>query len=231
MVRVGVLMVAICALAGPLSADEAEGRKHFDAAVAAYDRGTQEYALADFERAKADFKVAVDEYKLSYRHAPHAATLFALGQAYRALGDHEHALHAYNEYLKQAPNGKYATDAQRLMPDLEQQLAQSRATQAKPPHDVPATPEPERSPIGTAKLPVDAGNETPGRSSPTQTTIVLTPQPKAAPRTPIHKRAWFWGVVGGAAAAVALGVGLGVGLTQSSTNWPSQNTTLGAFRW
>ena len=46
----------------------------------------------------------------------------------------------------------------------------------------------------------------------------LTPAPLvAAPaRRPIYKRAWFWGVIGGAVAVAALGVGLGVGLSSSS---------------
>jgi tetratricopeptide (TPR) repeat protein len=45
--------------------------------------------------------------------------------------------------------------------------------------------------------------------APVDNQLVAAPPPR--PR-PLVKRAWFWGVVGGAAAAVGLGLGLGLGL-------------------
>jgi hypothetical protein len=59
---------------------------------------------------------------------------------------------------------------------------------------------------------------------------LLVPPESTAPRKPVYKRAWFWGVIGGAAAAAALAVGLGVGLGGGHVDGYSVRVGLGGTR-
>jgi tetratricopeptide (TPR) repeat protein len=73
------------------------------------------------------------------------------------------------------------------------------------------------------KLEAAHATTAPSPDSATPALSLTTPQP------PIHKRRWFWPVVGGAAVVVvALAVGLGVGLSASPHD-PSP--TIGTVRW
>jgi tetratricopeptide (TPR) repeat protein len=69
---------------------EREARAHYTVAK-------RQYTLGAFDRAIAGFKRA---YELS----PAAGLLFNIAQAYRAKGDHRHALHFYEAYLREDPD-------------------------------------------------------------------------------------------------------------------------------
>src|SRR5262249_22794565 len=78
-------------------------KQRFDAGVEAYRRGGRAEALADYETAQQEYRRAVEEYKTSYAADPQPSTMYALGQVYLALRELELALHAYRQYLVEAP--------------------------------------------------------------------------------------------------------------------------------
>ena len=85
---------AMAAVARAARAEDLESaRTHYDA-------GARAYELADYHR-------AIEEYKASYEASPKTSTLYALGQAYRAVGELELALHSFEQYLARR-YGRYA---------------------------------------------------------------------------------------------------------------------------
>jgi len=81
-----VLVLAASASAGPMSAD---ARAHFDRGRALYDAGQYAEAIAELTAGR-----AID---------PNADFEYALGQAYRKLGDCEHAVAHYRAFLASQP--------------------------------------------------------------------------------------------------------------------------------
>jgi tetratricopeptide (TPR) repeat protein len=148
--------------------------------------GATAYKLGDYHRAAA-------EYKQSYEAAPKASTLYALGQTYRALGELDTALHFYQQYLAEAPEGRYRAVAAAEAHKLEQTIQQSRSAQTAPPHDVPSG-ETEKIEPPSASLP------RPSVQSNSTATIV-------APR-PVYKRPEGWVTLGAGVVISVIGGGL-----------------------
>jgi len=138
-VAMAVLCVASEARAGE---DEAEARQHYQVASDAYAAGRRAEALAGHDNAIANYKVAVEEYIKSYTAQAQPGTLYALGQAYRAMGDLEHALHSYRQYLIDAPaNGRWRDSANKQISEIEEALNRKLTVQQSPPRGVPARPD------------------------------------------------------------------------------------------
>jgi hypothetical protein len=145
--------------------------------------------------------------------------LFNIAQAYRLAGDHSNALQFYRSFLRRVPDAPNRTVIEARIAELKKLIEEEDANKKAPPEGATAMPLP------TATAPASAVAPAP----PAPLAVVATAPPPA--RKPLYKRAWLWGVVGGAAVAVALGVGLGVGLSQS-TNYPSApNGAIGVVRW
>ena len=107
---------------------------------------------------------------------------------------------AYKSYLRKAPaNAPNRESVRRLVAQLEEAISAEAAAKPVTPAPEPVHPTPEGgAAVPAAALPTNAQPAT------TVSTTAATPADK-----PLVKKAWFWGVVGGAVAAVGLGVGLG----------------------
>ena len=119
-------------------------------------------------------------------------------QAHRQGGNKKRALVLYQNYLHVF--GDRATnreEVQKLILNLKKAIAEDEQMANAPPvaQQPLSTPEakPEPKPEPTVTAPAVA--------------ITAPPPPE---RKPLIKRAWFWGVIGGAAAIVATSVALGV---------------------
>jgi tetratricopeptide (TPR) repeat protein len=169
-------------------------RRHYEAGLSLY--SSEEY------------DPAVKEFQAAYAIRPKPRLLFNIGQSYRSLGNAKEALHYYLLYQAMESNPKPGLKA-----ELEGYIGQmkkiveqaERARDAEDRDDPPPPPDAGPKPVKTAP--------------PTESTLtLLTPYPLTpapAPK-PVYKRGWFWGVIGGAAAA-ALITGLAVGLGTSSS--------------
>ncbi len=207
----------LLALASPAArADEvAPARAHFEAGVRAYKGG--------------DFATAISEYKTSLELAPKSGTLYALAQAYRANGDLDLAIYAYQEFLRRQPEGVHAKEYREVaaaeIRELEAKLREAkRRTQAAPPvHNggdpgrlavsephQPSTSGPTKEP--TASLPSATSASPASAPAPSKPPIpppliVDTPTPKP-PLRPWYKSeaGWALGTVG--LVTLAIGGGL-----------------------
>jgi tetratricopeptide (TPR) repeat protein len=176
-----MLVSAISPLA--IAEDLKEAQIHFEA-------GTKAYELGDYSQ-------AINEYKLSYAAASMPSTLYALGQAFRARGELEAALHFYQQYVAKSPSGKYRAAAEQHMQNLEQLIEQKRVAQNTPPRDVPSPQEHRETrsdvqPKRTATAPAEPVNP-----------------PREAPAiVPWYRSSIGWGLSGSGLAVVIGGAGL-----------------------
>jgi tetratricopeptide (TPR) repeat protein len=149
------------------------------------------------------FAEAADLYEQAFAAKPVPELLYNAAQAQRFAGNKTRALQLYENCLR-----VYADRLAEHRDDIELHITELRSA---------PQPLPSRSAAPEVARPVT----TPPKAPPP---LILTedlPRPKA------KRRAWVWGVVVGATAAVGLAVGLGVGLS-SRNEYP--NADLGTLR-
>jgi tetratricopeptide (TPR) repeat protein len=192
----------VLAISSPSRAEDLkEAQVHFEA-------GTKAYELGDYAQ-------AINEYKLSYAAASLPSTLYALGQAFRARGELEAALHFYQQYVARSPKGKYLAAAEQHMQKLEQLIEQKRAAQNRPPRDVPSPPEHR-----------EAGSEAVPKAATGATVTEVAP-----PTKPWFRNTLGWTLASSGLAIVAVGLGItaqGVRYDETAMNGPTLPERLAA---
>ena len=202
-------LVPTVALATPAS-DAREGRVH-------YDRGMAQYALANFD-------VAVEEFKLAFELTRAPALLFNLAQASRLAKKYDPALHFYRAYLRALPNAPNRADAEKFIEEIETQQRASTAPR------VPVEPEPRVAPEPSRVEPVPVERPKPEQTvvTPTvaRTDLTLTPAARS------ERRRWL--IAGGTTAGVgaallATGIYFGEGARSSSAQVSDLTATGGPW--
>jgi tetratricopeptide (TPR) repeat protein len=142
-----------------------------------YNRGMQLYEGKSYDE-------AVTELQKAYEIRQLPRLLLNIGTVYRKMGKAREALSYYELYLKAEPN-----PPRKIRKDLDEFIPQTRALLEKP--------------SGKDGQPQPGGTTGPnGQASATDPTAK---PPTAGPaETPIYKKPWFWGIVGGAAAVVLI---------------------------
>ena len=145
--------------------------------------------------AAGNYKEALDIYTKLYAEKLHPTYLRNIARCYQNLGDADHALSSFREYLRKAKDigAEERTEVEGYVKEMED-LQKKNAAAAAPPV-APAQP-----------LPMAASPVAPVGPQPT----VMVQQPAPAPKpvgepTPFYKKAWFWGVVGGVVVAATVG--------------------------
>ena len=181
-----------------------------EAARKAYSEASRYYDLNQYAE-------ALEAFKRAYWNYEDPVFLFNIAQCHRLLKHKSEAIDFYRSYLRKAPTAKNRVEVQRVIADLEESMKQDRALANAPPEGTIA------SPPATTTAPATTAPPPPEPATPpaavTSTTVTTTaPAPRAD--KPVWKKAWFWGVVGGAAVVVA-GVAIGVGIATSTPKHPS----------
>jgi tetratricopeptide (TPR) repeat protein len=181
-------LLVLPAVAVAQSSEESAKAKAF------YEKGMARFQLEEYE-------AAIALWQDGFRNKPLPEFLYNIAQAYRLSKQPERALFFYKRYLSMSPNAPNRAEVERHITSLERFLReQSSITNAAP--TAPREPRPNEQPPSTQP------------STPPAAVTVSTPPPKK----PIYKKGWFWGVIGGvAAAAIIVGVGVGVGATKDPT--------------
>lgn len=152
-----------------------------------------EQGIAQFQRG--EFDAAIESFSAAHVLSPNPMFLFNIAQAHRKAGRPREALTHYQLFVRKAPDSPLRPETEAYIALVQTQLqAKQQAAQAV------------QSPSGHEPHPNEASS---------------IPAASASPR-PLYKRAGFYAVLAGAAAAIGLGVGLGVYL---GTRPPA--TTLG----
>jgi len=182
-----------------------------EGAKEAYQRGLKQYNLGEYE-------AALDAFTAAYNLVPDPILLFNTAQCHRQLGHKLKALTLYKSYLRETENRTAnAEEVKRLVSSLEQELAREHTTKEAPPQGVQQSQDQQPS-TATNGVPPPA-------------TTQLAAQQTVKRSEPPRKRAWIFGVVGGALAVGVVAVGLGVGLgTASHERDPSPTIGKGSLQ-
>ena len=179
-------LVILLLLSGPVA--PARGQRRLDASTEAkahYELGMTAYGLGHFDR-------AIEAFTRAYKLDPAPILLFNIAQAHRKKGDRDQAISHYRRYLEAAPGAE----------DRETVLARIRELEAEP-----SAPDPNVAGLAPAS---GAAGAPPGDTQ--AGSNLANPLARAAPPPlppdrlveapqipPIHRRPWFWQVVGAAA--------------------------------
>lgn len=158
------------------------------------------------------YAAAITEMKAAYAINPLPRILCNLAKAYRKNGQLKDAADHFDLCLRTDPQ---LSPQERT--EFSTQLEQLRSVLAPPPVQKPEPPRPEppsplRPPPGQT-----ANSQKPEvqPDPPVGTGVPAGSTPGAEPARPIYKRAWFWGVIGGVAAAGIIATVVGVTATRS----------------
>ena len=202
-------------LAAQAHADDVEAAKqHYKEGMRLYDLGR--------------YIEAAKEYEHAFEAKDLPEFLYDAAQAYRLGQDYPAALRFYRSYLRRAPKAPNRDEVEAKIEEVQKAIDQQQKTREAPPQGTMQPPQ-VNEPTAKTTAPI-AQTPAPTKTADAAPLIVDTPAPLPE-RRPVYKRAWFWGVIGGAAVVVALGVGLGVGLSSNGTSYPSAPTTFGTVRF
>lgn len=169
-------------------------------AKAHYEKATGAFALGNYAEAAV-------EYEAAFKSRQEPALLYNAAQAHRLGGNKPRALQLYQNYVRlYGDRISNRDEVKRHIAALKIAIETDRSATTAPPNG-PQAVAPDSRPVASDPTPVEA-----------KPALIDVAQPA---QRPVHKRAWFWGVVGGAAAVVILGVGLGVGLGLRKSGDPS----------
>jgi tetratricopeptide (TPR) repeat protein len=155
-------------------------------ARADYELGTRYWDLGQYDK-------ALDAYRSAYAHRADPALLFNVAQCLRKLRRPSEALDQYRSYLRRAPRSPKRADVERIMKQLEEEIAAAPPT--APPPVIAAPPLPQPAP----SVPVLA---------------VATLAHDDGPKPLVH-RPWFWAVAATVAAGAVTGILLATRRTEN----------------
>jgi len=200
-----------------------------------YDKARQESKKATIEENKGEsgrgqrlrhLEEALRLYRLAYEVTADPRLLFTIARVLQKLERHQEAEQYISKYdqspldvsekREQIDSFRRTSTAQSASPTGERRetsaLTESSigSVVAKPETLVPIPP--------SSSVPTPSAMNDNSRASGNTLSDATRLEDKDAPR-PIHKKPWFWAVVGvGIVAVVGIGVGLGIGLTRSGTS-------------
>lgn len=145
-------------------------------------------------------------YQNAYDKVPDARLLVLRGRSYFKQGQPDRALDLYRAALPQLHGDAERQDVEQFIRQAEE-ANQRKGTTAPPVPQTAVPPNLLPSANGWSNDPIarSGGVVTPGQ-----------PDAKAAD-APVHKKWWFWTIIGVAAAGIATGVGLGLAAREPDT--------------
>ena len=145
------------------------------------------------------YQQALDLFAKLYAEKLHPIYLRNIGRCYQNLGDPEHAITSFRDYLR---NGKSISPDERkevegFISEMEE-LKRRKEASAETPKEA-AHPAGVREPVTPiATEPPKARDST---ATPTLVLLPPSPPPAAESSPPVYEHWWFWAIIGGVVAA------------------------------
>lgn len=147
-----------------------------------------------------EWDAAIKEWEDGFRSKPAPQFLYNIAQAYRQSKRYDKALSFYRKYLRMQPTAPNRGEVEGHIATLERLVAEQQKASNSPPVQPLADGVSEE----LTNRPRGAVATTPAVAPAVQLT---TPAPR---KESVARKAWFWGVMGGAVAVVAAAVVVGV---------------------
>ncbi len=149
--------------------------------------------------AEKKFQESIDQLELAYAVEPQPLFLFNIGQAFRLSDDPLKAIAYYQRFVTLSPTHRLVPEAKGYIADMRVlRIEQERTVMARRLLELEqARAKQEAELLRFRALQAEEEKR------------VLAEQLRKSSR-PVYKRAWFWGVLGGAAAVTATAIGVGV---------------------
>lgn len=149
------------------------------------------------------YQQALDLFAKLYAEKLHPIYLRNIGRCYQNLGDPEHAITSFRDYLR---NGKSISPDERkevegFISEMEE-LKRRKESSAGPGAEAPG--EGAHPPgVGEPVTPLATEAPKPRDSTAAPTVVLLTPPPPPAAESspPVYEHWWFWAIIGGVVAA------------------------------
>lgn len=156
------------------------------------------------------FRDALDGYTRAYDTFPAPGLLFNIGQCHRGLRQHEHAVRAYEAYLREQPDAPNRALVEELIGEEENLLRIQRQAEAARAAELERQREEEADRQRAAREQEERERRERERreqaaAQPTPPLVVEAPPARDEPERSVLKAWWFWTAVG----AVALAAGGG----------------------
>jgi iron complex outermembrane receptor protein len=212
-------MVAVLLARGAHADDDAAQARSF------YEKGMAHYQLEEYD-------AAIEKWEAGFRIRPVPEFLYNIAQAHRLAKRLEKAVSFYRKYLNMNPKAPNRAEVERHIASLNKAIDEQKRATGSPPTtpiatDTGAKPKPvEPVPVAKPVEPPPKPVEPPPKPvEPAPPVTVVQPEPTPAVTAtatrddrPIHKKGWFWGVIGGVGVVVVGAVVVGVVIgTQDTT--------------
>lgn len=165
---------------------------------------------------RGDYDAALTALLKAYELQPLPLLLFNIAQAYRKAGKREEALRYYERFVATAPQSPLTPEAEAHSAALRAEFAAERAARDRA--DAEKLSEQARVRLNEAEA-MAAKNEAARQQAQADMLLLERRAAQIADKKPIYRRPWFWGLLGGLAAA-GLATGLGVGLAMRPPDEP-----------
>lgn len=175
--------------AGAPSKDQRSLREILDSAKLLFDAGSYDQAIAEFQAAYAKRQIPT--------------LLFNIAQAHRKAGHFAEALALYERFLKDDPKSALLPEAEAHAAAMRARLDAERASQEREAAERLAQRRTEEAEALAKAREVE-------RQKADEALLLVAKQKEK----PIYKKAWFWGVLGGLAAAGAITAGAIIAVQQ-----------------
>jgi len=113
-------------------------------------RAKQLFVKAEAHFQRGQYREALTLYHKAYEAKPLPGFHFNIAQCYSNLGDHEKAVHHFEQYLMRSRNPHNKADARRLLDLSKKALAREEEQEEKAVNEQPPDLEPESRPVITA---------------------------------------------------------------------------------
>ena len=162
--------------------------------------GDQRELKAREDFAAGRYQQALDAFAKLYAETLHPTYLRNIGRCYQNLGDPDHAITSFREYLRKHKTitADERAEVEGFIAEMEALKKKAAAASEPDPDNANATTQSSTiAPLPTAPEP---------KSSGTPEALVTKPSAPAAEEPSVFSRWWFWTIVG----AAAIGAGLGI---------------------
>jgi tetratricopeptide (TPR) repeat protein len=147
------------------------------------------------------YKEALELFAKLYAETLHPVYLRNIGRCYQNLGDPDHAIVTFRDYLRKHKTitRDERTEVEGFIVEMEELKKQRAAAGAPAPESATAPPKSTVTPLPSAPEPATSGGKP-------EALVTAPAAPPSEDSSPVYTRWWFWTIV----AAAAVGAGLGI---------------------